>query len=58
MTLCELICRYTLPEGTTPVYTTLLGVFFRAEDGIRWDTYQSCMSLLAAFGVTDKAWFI
>lgn len=58
MTLTEIIGSYTLPEGVTPVYNTLLGVFFRHEDGINWDTYQACMTLLAKFDVVDKEWFI
>ncbi len=58
MTLTEIICRPLMPEGVTPVYNSLLGLFFRHEDGIRWDTYEACLQVCAAIGTGDKEWFL
>ena len=58
MSLIELMVNNLLKDGATPVYTSLLGAFFRHEAGINWDTYSNCMEMCVALGSGGKEWFI
>lgn len=57
--MIDLLVNLLVPDhDAPPVYNTLLGLYFRLDDNVTWDSYSKCMEMCVALGSGDKEWFI